>query len=142
MSYIQVDIGGRKRGIKFSQGTNILLQDRVIIMDDDERKAFGVPVIVWAGLKTNCVIKGERFTKTADNPEKITDDTKPDTVEVPATFEDVCDWCETLPDSIKVDIVNLFSEINPQSGNVEDEKKNQPVITDTAQNVTDSPAES
>jgi hypothetical protein len=130
MSYIQIDIGGRLRGIKFSQGTNILLQDRVMLMDEDERKAFGVPVIIWAGLKTNCVIKGERFTKTEDDKE------------VSATFEDVCEWCEKLPVDVTLDIVNLYSEVNPVKEDApDDEKKNQPENIDTEQNVTNSPVE-
>jgi len=134
MSYLQIEIGGRERGIKFSQGTNILLQDRVLLMDDEERKAFGVPIIIWAGLKTNCVIKGERFTKSVedkDKPGKFREE--------PSTFEDVCEWCESLSEQIKLDIVNLYSEVNPQKEVADDEKKNQPDI-DTEQNVTDLPA--
>lgn len=139
MSYIQIEIGGRLRGVKFSQGTNILLQDRVLLMDEDERKAFGVPVIVWAGLKTNCVIKGERFTKTIVPLDNLTDNEK----EVPVTFEDVCEWCEKLAPEITLDIVNLYSEVNPAKEDVPDnaEKKNQTENIDTEQNVTNSPVE-
>lgn len=100
MSYIQIEIGGRKRGIKFSQGTNILLQDKLTDMDKSERKAFGVQYIVWAGLKTNCIIKGERLTKDVEG------------TEVPATIEDVFEWVEKLPQEVILDIVNLYTEVN------------------------------
>ena len=125
MSYIKIDIGGRERGLKFSQGTNILLQDKLIDMDESERKAFGVQYIIWAGLKTNCAIKGERLTN-AD--------------ETPVTIEDVFDWVEKLSAEVILGIVNLYTEVNaavPKPTETDtDEKKN---IT-TPPSVTESDA--
>src|SRR6187549_169419 len=133
MSYIQVEIGGRQRGIKFSQGTNVLLQDRLGEQDESVRKAFAVAFIVWAGLKTNCVIKGERFTKTVDG------------VEVAADFEDVCEWVEKLDEVTSMNIVNLYTEVNPPKADqpepVVEEKKNL-MDTATQETVTNLPAES
>jgi len=133
MSYIQVEIGGRQRGIKFSQGTNVLLQDRLGEQDESVRKAFAVAFIVWAGLKTNCVIKGERFTKTVDG------------VEVGADFEDVCEWVEKLDEVTSMNIVNLYTEVNPPKADqpepVVEEKKNL-MDTATQETVTNLPAES
>lgn len=129
MSYIQIEIGGRKRGIKFSQGTNILLQDKLTDMDESERKAFGVQYIIWAGLKTNCIIKGERLTKdvVALGPPEEAGKEK----EVPATIEDVFEWVEKLPQEVILDIVNLYTEVNAAVSAAEpaapadtDEKKN------------------
>ena len=133
MSYIQVEIGGRQRGIKFSQGTNVLLQDRLGEQDESVRKAFAVAFIVWAGLKTNCVIKGERFTKTVDG------------VEVGADFEDVCEWVEKLDEVTSMNIVNLYTEVNPPKADqpeaIVEEKKNL-MDTATQETVTNLPAES
>ena len=129
MSYIKINIGGRERGLKFTQGTNILMQDKIADMDENERKAFGLPVIIWAGLKACCIIKGERFTKTVDGKE------------VPATFEDVFEWYELLTEPVLLDIANLYTEVNAKKdepGPVEDEKKNILPDTTTNLNVADS----
>lgn len=105
MSYIQIEIGGKLRGIKFSQGTTILLQDSPVMdMDEAERKAFGVQYIIWAGLKTNCAIKGERLTKTVEVDGKPT--------EVKVTTEDVFEWVEKLTPEVITEVVDLYAEVN------------------------------
>lgn len=143
MSYIQIELGGKLRGLKFTQGTNILLQDRLAECDESERKAFGVQFIIWAGLKTNCIIKGERFTKTVDNP-NVGKPNQPDTIEAPASFEDVCEWVEVLHQDVIIQVVELYTEVNPtkeDEPSTEPEKKNQPDIV-TEPNVTSLPVES
>lgn len=138
MSYIQIEIGGKLRGLKFTQGTTILLQNSPVIeMSESERMAFGTQYIIWAGLKTNCAIKGERFTKTVD------------AAEVAATIEDVFEWCESLDVKIKEDVINIWVEVNafkaelPEQPPLSDEEKKntQPVNITTEPSVTESPVE-
>jgi hypothetical protein len=122
MSYLQIEIGGKLRGMKFSQGTNILLRDKVKDYSDAEKEAFGGYCIIWAALKANCVIKGE----AAD-----------------FTFEDVCDWCDKLSVEDYTKIIKLQTEVNAvvdaieplPDNSTEEEKKNveeviSPIVTD------------
>lgn len=120
MSYIQIEIGGKLRGLKFSQGTNVLLQDKLVALDESERKAFGVQFIIWAGLKTNCIIKHDLEGNTA-------------------TFEDVCQWVELLPADIIMQVVNLYTEVNSPVPIPNDEEKKSLPDTVTEQIVSGSP---
>ncbi len=105
-------------GLKFSQGTHILVQDRLEGFDVSDVKAFGGYAVVWAALKANCIIKGEP---------------------VDFTFEQVCEWCDELGEGQYSDILNAYQESvgykkdekpEPQAS---DEKKSEA----TDQNVTD-----
>lgn len=134
MSSIEREIGGRLRTISFTQGTLILLQDRLENQDEDVRKAFAMPLIVWAGLKTNCVLEKKRFTKTVDG------------VDVGASFEDVCEWVDKLDEAAKVEILSFYTEVFPPKEDtaavpIVDEKKNL-MDTATPETVTNLPAES
>ena len=134
MSYIQIEIGGKLRGLKFTQGTNILLQDKLVALDLLERKAFGTQYIIWAGLKTNAVIKDEALTKTVEVDGKL--------IEEAVTFEDICDWVPDISDPKIIEVINLYSEVNnylleQPEASADDEKKNQPETTE--QIVTDLP---
>ena len=147
MSYKQIEIGGRLRGLKFSQGTNALLRDVAKAWSEQEQDAFGAYAIIWAALKANCIIKGEQFTKTVDNPEYNESDTKsPKVIEVPATLEDVCDWADKLHPSVYLELLDIFNSVNgfkvdePETVVKDEEKKSETVNTNSS--VTDLPLES
>lgn len=76
MSYIQIEIGGKLRDMVFTQGVNILIRDKFLAFDKDERLAFGMQLTAWAALKVNCILKG---------------------IPCDFTFEDVYNWYESLP---------------------------------------------
>ena len=118
MAYLQIDIGGRPRGLKFSQGTHILVQDKIETFDTGDVKAFGGYAVVWAALKANCIVKGEP---------------------VDFTFEQVCEWCDALEEDQYAAILVAYQESVgykkeelPESGPASDEKKSEA----TEQNVT------
>lgn len=75
MVRIEMNIGGQLRGLNFSQGTNILVQDLIKDYSEQDIKAFGAYCIVYAALKADHIAKA-----------------KP----VDFTFEDVFGWCEAL----------------------------------------------
>lgn len=72
MSYIQIEIGGKLRGLKFDQGALIEFKLKA---KDSENPMFLAYALVWAGLVSNAFRKGEDFIHT---------------------FEDVCDWADKL----------------------------------------------
>lgn len=72
MSYIQLELGGKTRGLKFNQMAVITMTN---YMDFDNLAATYGYALVYAGLVANCYVKRE----------------EPD-----FTFEQVCDWVETL----------------------------------------------
>lgn len=74
MSYIQVEIGGKLRGLKFNQMALLILQEKM----EPGNLISGVYGLVWGGLKANCYVKGE---------------------EVDFTFEQSCDWADELDES-------------------------------------------
>ena len=104
MSYIEIEIGGKKRGLKFSQGTLMLFKDSIKDYTDEDVLIFSPFRIVWAALKANCIVKGEL---------------------VDFTFENVYDWVEKLSEEDLQIILSAFNEsvgFN-KNDNVEDEKK-------------------
>ncbi len=72
MSYIQLELGGKARGLKFNQMAVITMTN---YLDFDNLAATYGYALVYAGLVANCYVKRE----------------EPD-----FTFEQVCDWVETL----------------------------------------------
>ena len=108
MNYLQLEIGGKKRGLKFSQGTLILFQDSIKNYSESEIKAFASHQLVFAALKTNCIIKGD---------------------EVDFTFENVFDWVEQLHEEELQKVLVAFNESQkfkvdiPVEKKAEDEKK-------------------
>lgn len=102
MSYIQIEIGGKLRGLKFSQGTLILFEDSIKSYDEAEMKAFASHKLVWAALKTNCMIKGE---------------------EVEFTFADVFDWVESLTEDVLLKIHAAFNESQGFAKDLPEDKK-------------------
>lgn len=72
MSYIQIEIGGKLRGLKFNQYAMIILSQKV---DPDNYNDTANYAMVYAGLTANCYVKG---------------------IEKDFTFEEVCDWVDLL----------------------------------------------
>ncbi len=127
MSYIQIEIGGKLRGLKFNTGTNILLRSKVKDYSDDEKEAFGAYCVIWAALVCNCKIKNEP---------------------VDFTFEDVCEWADALKNDVYIQLIKMQSEANEYRKNIEEEsderteeeKKKMTEITQST--VTELPVES
>lgn len=74
MSYIQINIGGKDRGLKFNQ-----LAIEVLSMHNDGTAASITYGMIYGGLRGNSYVKRE----------------EPD-----YTFEQVCDWVDGLPDRV------------------------------------------
>ena len=85
MSYINVEIGGKQRGLKFNKMAQLIIEQKI----DPSNLMTGVYAVVYAGLKSNCYVKG---------------------VEPDFTFEDVCDWTDGLDDSVIVQITEAFKD--------------------------------
>jgi len=102
MSYIQIEIGGKQRGLKFSQGTLMLFQDSIKSYDEAEKKAFASHKLVWAALKTNSIIKGE---------------------DVDFSFADVFDWVESLSEEVLLKIHAAFKESQGFAKDLPEDKK-------------------
>ncbi len=71
MSYVQVNMGGKLRGMKFNKMAQLIVSEKVV----PGNTMSGVYALVYAGLSANCYVKGE--------PEDF-------------TFEQVCDWADEL----------------------------------------------
>jgi hypothetical protein len=71
MSYIQIDIGGKTRGLKFNQ----LAIELMAQYNDSETTTSIIYAMVYAGLRGNDYVKR---------------------IEPDYTFEQVCDWVDTM----------------------------------------------
>lgn len=127
MSYIQIEIGGKLRGLKFNQGALMLMNEK----QPEGTLSFTSCAMIYAGLFTNCYVKSVEFVdKDGDK-------------ETPITFEMVCDWVEELEESTIIDVMTCFQQINafkktlkkeePESE--EDKKKleatTEPIVTES-----------
>ena len=83
MSYTQIEIGGKSRGLKFNKMAQLLLQERVVVGN----LMSGIYALVYAGLVANDYVKG---------------------VEPDYTFEQVCDWTDILQDEDLVKIQEAY----------------------------------
>jgi len=72
MSYIQIEIGGKLRGLKFNQLAIVILSQKA---DPERYSETANYAMVFAGLTANCYVKQD----PAD-----------------FTFEEVCDWVDLL----------------------------------------------
>ena len=126
MSYIQVEIGGRLRGLKFTQGAIMWMQDKV---DFENYAATAGYATVWGGLKMNCYAKSEELTKTVNG------------TEVAATFEDVCEWVDELNKDTALNISNAFKESSVFKKLTEENDKKKLAEVTTEPSVTGSPVD-
>lgn len=108
MSYIQIEIGGKKQGLKFNQGALLIFQSKI---DKDNISATTGYALIWAGLKSNAYVKGEEFTES---------------------FETVCDWVDALSEGTIEEVIKCFQETQayksliPKDADDDDSKKKLP----------------
>jgi len=86
MSYIQIEIGGKLRGLKFLQHAVITMSKYV---DIDNYAATSGYAMVYGGLKCNNYVK------------RVEDD---------FTFEQVCEWVDLLSREDLIKIHEVFAE--------------------------------
>lgn len=87
MSYLQIEIGGKQRGLKFNQ-----LAIEIMSQYNDTGTTTGfMYAMIYGGLRGNTYVKRE----------------EPD-----YTFEQVCDWVDVLPNKTEVitEVTRVMSE--------------------------------
>lgn len=72
MSYCKINIAGKERGLKFNQLAIMIMQEYI---SADHLAATASYALIYAGLRANAYVKRE---------------------EVDFTFEDVCEWVESV----------------------------------------------
>ena len=85
MSYVQIDIGGKLRGLKFNKMAQLTLQDKIQVGN----LMSGIYALIYAGLTADDYVKG---------------------IEPDYTFENVCDWCDTLKDEDLLKIQDAYQQ--------------------------------
>lgn len=86
MSFVQVNIGGQQRGLKFNQMAVITMAK---YLDYENLNATYLYSVVYGGLSANAYVKREEFTHT---------------------FEEVCDWVDGLAIEEATKIQSAFEE--------------------------------
>lgn len=84
--YIQIEIGGSVRGLKFNQMAMITLSR---YMDFENMEATFAYALVYAGLKANAYVKREEFLHS---------------------FEEVCDWVEVMNPNDLMKVKDTFEQ--------------------------------
>lgn len=116
MSYLQLNIGGKLRGLKYNQGAYVTFYQHV---DTSDYLATVYYAVVYAGLKSNSFVKREEFTET---------------------FEQICDLVDEMPQEDKDAALKVFSETThwqklveenkePEVKETPEEKKSEPLST-------------
>jgi hypothetical protein len=87
MSYLQIELGGKTRGLKFNQ----LAIELIAKNNDAETLSAYMYSVVYGGLRGNSYVKRE---------------------EVDYTFEDVCDWVDNLDnkEEVMIKVSNTLAE--------------------------------
>ena len=85
MSYVQIEMGGKLRALKFNKMAQLILEEKI----EPGNLISGVYGLVYAGLKANCYVKNE----------------EPD-----FTFEQSCDWVDTLSDETLLKVQAAYQE--------------------------------
>ena len=114
MDYIQLELGGKLRGLKFNQYTYIKFYEKV--SPDDYIATFHYAA-VFAALKSNAYVKGEEFTET---------------------WEDVCSLVDAMKTEDKDKVAEVFNNtayfrkaVEDGEKIIEEEKKSQSLSTTT-----------
>ncbi len=115
MSYIQIEIGGKLRGLKFNQGALIIMKE---LNDLDAEPAFTGYALVYAGLKANAYVKKVEFVDTIE----VEEDGKKIKKQNPITFEMVCDWVDELPEAVLISAMDCFKETQMYKNTLEPEE--------------------
>lgn len=116
MSYVQVEIGGKLRGWKANQYTVITMAQYA---DLDNYEATAGYAMIYAGLKANCFVKREEFVDKVE----MEVDGKKQMVDVPITFEQVCDWVEEMTPEVLLQVYAVFSETQAYKNLIEKGKE-------------------
>lgn len=95
MSYIQVEILGKLRGLKFNQGALMTFKDKTDLSNEQGTIMYA---LFWAGLKACAHAKEVELTRTEGDKE------------VPVTFEDVCDAVDLLSVEVQTSVWECFRE--------------------------------
>ncbi len=99
-NYIQIEMGGKPRGLKFNQGALIIFQSKIDKLNAVATTAYA---LVWAGLKANAFVKEEEFTET---------------------FEQVCEWVDEMNEETISKIIACFNKTQEfQKAVIPDSKK-------------------
>lgn len=92
MNYIQKEIGGKLRGLKFNRMADAEYFKRV---GNNENSIFKAHCMIWSAMVANCYVKG---------------------IEVDFTFEETSDWCEELPDAEQAkfysDVMEVYKSVH------------------------------
>lgn len=115
MSYIQLQIGGKQRGLKFNQMAIITMTK---YMDFDNLAATYGYALVYAGLIANCYVKRE---------------------EADFTFEQVCDWVETIDPAKLIEIRDVFESTQSFKTLQEAQKSDEPQTKKKQKNIKPKP---
>ncbi len=95
MSYVQIEVGGKLRGLKFNQLALITLSKYT---DENNYEATAAYALFYAGLYANCYVKREEpdfdFEKACEWLETIS---KEDIEKVTAAFNEVVGFQKDLP---------------------------------------------
>ncbi len=81
-NYVQINLGGQLRGLKFNQGAHAEIQSRY---KEGQNETFISYIVIYGGLLGNCFVKE---------------------IEPDFTFENVCDWA----DQMTVEDVNAITQ--------------------------------
>lgn len=103
MSYLQIEIGGKLRGLKFNQYAVITMAK---LVDLDNYEASAGYALIYAGLRANLYVKRE----------------EPD-----FTFEQVCDWVEDLSQETLTKIMEVWQETQAFKDLIAKGEKEEPV---------------
>ena len=117
MSYIQVEIGGKLRGLKFNQMAIVIMAQKA---DQENYAATANYAMVWGGLKANAYQKEEDLADMQEVDGKQ--------VSVPVKFADVVDWVDNLKGEVLDSIFNVLKETEKYKEMVEANQKE--VVTD------------
>ena len=99
MNYVRINLGGKERGLKFNQGADIEFRNKV---GTNDNYVFYCYAMIWAGLVSNCFVKGE-------NPD--------------FTFEEVCDWCDEMKPEDMETVLKVYKEVHKYEENLPKSKK-------------------
>lgn len=102
-NYIQIELGGKLRGLKFNQGTLIEFNTIVELNNLDATSGYA---LIWSALKSNAFVKREQLTYKVHR--EI--DGKMTWIDEPVTFEVVCDWVDELDVEVIKSVLSAFEE--------------------------------
>lgn len=103
MSYIQIEIGGKQRGVKFNQYAVILMAK---FMDYEQYEASSAYAMIYGGLMACAYVKKQELINDAD--------VELDGTQIKAgekvSFEQVCSWVDQLDKETIDKVANVFME--------------------------------